>query len=377
MRIGLVLDESLDPEDGVQQYVMRVGAWMSSQGHDVHYLVGETHHRNLPNLRSLSKNMKVSFNGNRLSVPLPVSRKKLSALLNELDLDVLHVQCLYSPFLAGKLLSLAGPTLGVVGTFHVLPYGVTARIGSRLLGALTHRTSRRFDEMMAVSGPASGFARSHFGLDCQGVPNPFDFKRFYRTLSSTEEDSKKIVFLGRLVERKGPMELIRAVAWLDQQGKWPAGWKVALGGKGPLLDQLTVLRDSTDLKEIVELVGFIPDEDKVRFLSEADIAVFPSISGESFGISLLEGMAAARGVVLGGDNPGYASVMPGREYLLDPTDMSAFSGALLRYMNDATFRKTASEVQKKHVKQFDIELVGPKIEQVYLKAVERRRALVP
>ena len=91
MRIGLVLDESFDHPDGVQQYMRQVGQWLSSQGHDVFYLVGETKRTDIPGIHSLSRNVRVKFNGNWLSMPLPVSRKKLRATLDELKLDVLHI----------------------------------------------------------------------------------------------------------------------------------------------------------------------------------------------------------------------------------------------------------------------------------------------
>jgi len=65
---------------------------------------------------------------------------------------------------------------------------------------------------------------------------------------------------------------------------------------------------------------------KANFLASADIAVFPSISGESFGIVLVEAMAAGSGVVLGGNNPGYKSVLGQQPYLLfSPRDTEAFA----------------------------------------------------
>src|ERR1700761_8080717 len=39
MKIALVLDDTLDTPDGVQQYILNVGSWLSEQGHEVHYLV--------------------------------------------------------------------------------------------------------------------------------------------------------------------------------------------------------------------------------------------------------------------------------------------------------------------------------------------------
>ena len=71
MKIGLVFDDSLDSTDGVAQYVLALGDWLDDQGHEVHYLVGETHRTDLPNLHSLSRNVRVTFNGNKLGMPLP------------------------------------------------------------------------------------------------------------------------------------------------------------------------------------------------------------------------------------------------------------------------------------------------------------------
>ena len=69
MKIGFVLDDTLDSTDGVQQYVLTLGKWLKDQGHDVHYLVGATKRRDIPGVHSLSRNMSVRFNGNRMSMP--------------------------------------------------------------------------------------------------------------------------------------------------------------------------------------------------------------------------------------------------------------------------------------------------------------------
>jgi phosphatidylinositol alpha-mannosyltransferase len=71
LTIGFVFDDSLDKPDGVQQYVLTLGDWMKKQGHSVHYLVGATTRDDIANVHSLSRNMRVAFNGNRMSVPLP------------------------------------------------------------------------------------------------------------------------------------------------------------------------------------------------------------------------------------------------------------------------------------------------------------------
>src|SRR6185369_17609889 len=92
MKIGLVLDDTLDTPDGVQQYVVRVGSWLAAHGHDVHYLVGHTTRHDVQNVHSLSRNLRVKFNGNRMSMPLPASPRRLRAFFATQKFDVLHVQ---------------------------------------------------------------------------------------------------------------------------------------------------------------------------------------------------------------------------------------------------------------------------------------------
>jgi phosphatidyl-myo-inositol alpha-mannosyltransferase len=122
MKIAFALDDTLDTPDGVQQYVLSLGSWLAAQGHNVHYLVGNTTRNDVTNVHPLSRNWKVRFNGNRMSIPLPVSRHKLRAFLAEQQFDVLHVQVPYSPFLAGQLMRAAPASTAIIGTFHILPY---------------------------------------------------------------------------------------------------------------------------------------------------------------------------------------------------------------------------------------------------------------
>src|SRR5487761_1271885 len=98
LKIGLVVDDTIDKPDGVQQYVLALGKWFTEQGHEVHYIVGESHRADLPNVHSIARNVAVTFNGNRLTIPLPVPRRKIRNLLDQLNLDVIHVQSPHSPF---------------------------------------------------------------------------------------------------------------------------------------------------------------------------------------------------------------------------------------------------------------------------------------
>ena len=84
-------------------------------------------------------------------------------------------------------------------------------------------------------------------------------------------------------------------------------------------------------------------------------------------------MAASKGVVLGGNNPGYASVVAATEQLFEPCDGSSFAQLLARWLDDDKGREVMARLQQTYVRQFDIDVIGPKIEQIYAHALQNRR----
>ncbi len=372
MKVALVLDDTLDTPDGVQQYVLGVGGWLTEQGHEVHYLVGQTARTEVPNVHVLSRNVHVKFNGNRMSMPLPVSRRRLRAFLAEEQFDVLHVQVPYSPFMAGRLINAAPAGTAVVGTFHILPYSSMVTFANHALALLNRRSGKRFDRMLAVSAPARTFAEKTYGYRAEVLPNPVRLAQFTDIESASA--TTNIVFLGRLVARKGALQLLQAVAYMRSKQLYDGEFKVYIGGKGELQPTLADYIQANGLTDIVALQGFVDEADKPAFLAAADIAMYPSLAGESFGIVLLEAMAAARGVVLAGNNPGYAAVMqPYPDQLCNPLDTRGFAEQLAWWLDHAAARARASELQHEYVRRFDINTVGTHLLAIYQHALQSRK----
>lgn len=370
MKIGLVLDDTLDKPDGVQQAVITLGMWLRSEGHVVHYLVADTKRVDLPNVHSLGRFVNLKYNKNTVRTPLPVSRKAIKALLEHEQFDVLHIMLPYSPFLAKQVIKYAGPKTAVVGTFHILPASRLHGYSNQALRVLLGRSLRRFDGIMAVSEPAIHFARKAYGINAEYVPNPIvtsDFRSGKR-LSAYGKNKLNIVFLGRLVERKGVLELIKAYNNLDDAVA--AQTRLLIGGKGPLK---TKAKHMVRSEREVHFMGYVSETEKAHFLASADIAVFPSITGESFGIVLVEAMAAGAGVVLGGNNPGYKSVLGQQPYLLfDPKDTAAFSEQLRMFIADTSLREKMHAWQEETVHQYDIAVVGEQVLTFYKRCLHQR-----
>lgn len=375
LKIGFVLDDSLDKPDGVQQYVLTLGRYFAAQGHEVHYLVGETKRTDIPNVHSLSRNLRVRFNRNRMSVPMPVRRRALRRLLAAEAFDVLHVQMPYSPFLAGRIIKAAGPQTGVVGTFHIAPHSRLVAAANWMLRWFIDGSIRRFDEIMSVSAVAQDFAWRTFGIESALVPNCASLEPFFEAKPLKQyRQVPTIVFLGRLVERKGCLHLLAAVAQLQRAKAVRPPYQVIICGTGPLEGSLRNFVRQHQLQDVVTFAGYISEADKPRYLASADVAIFPSTGGESFGIVLLEAMAAARGAVLAGNNPGYASVMASRpEVLFDPSNAAQLADMLAQLLNDPAARQAVHDWQRSYVTKFDVANVADDVRTLYDSALHKRR----
>lgn len=361
LHIGFVLDDTLDTPDGVQQYVLTIGEWLKSQGHVVHYLVGQTVRRDIDNVHSMARNVSVRFNQNRLSIPLPVNKKQLHQKMNDLQLDVLHVQMPYSPLFAGRVIKAVPATTKVIGTFHIVPATWLERSGAKILQIITRSTLRRFDAIASVSPAAQAFARTVFGVNSVVIPNAVDVKKYSQ--KPHYKDVLHIVFLGRLVERKGCVWLLKALQVVQQTTS--TSYMVTIAGKGALLPELKRFVAQNSILNVT-FTGFVDEADKPALLSSADIAIFPSTGGESFGIVLIEAMAAGSRVVIGGNNVGYCSVLgEHQELLIDPKDSTSFAKTISFYLENEAERARMRRWNESTVKQYDVDVVGNKLLRLY------------
>lgn len=373
LTIGLVLDDSLDPTDGVQQFVVTLGRWLADNGHNVHYLTSETKRTDLPQLHVLSKKVKTRFNGNSGGSPLPARPRDIKKILQNIDFDVLHIQVPYSPFMAGQLITNARDKTAVVGTFHIFPESQLVTLATRGLGIWIRKQLKRFDVMMSVSTAAQDFSKRTFRIGSTIVPNMIVVSKFL-VPARNNSNRTEVVFLGRLVERKGVLQLLQAVDYIQRHQLVKVPYHVTIGGKGLLREKLESYVTDNNLQDLVTFTGFVAEEEKAHFLAAGDIAVFPSTGGESFGISLLEGLAATPGPVLAGDNAGYRSVMgPFTDQLFNSNDTKGFAELLALHINNPKSRQAIHKSQVQYVKQFDIDVVARKILANYRDALQRRR----
>ncbi|RYQ20670.1 phosphatidyl-myo-inositol alpha-mannosyltransferase [Bifidobacterium pseudolongum subsp. pseudolongum] len=377
LTIGFVFDDTLDALDGVQQHIITIGTELARRGHDVHYLVGETHHSPVPQTVSLARNVMVSFNGNRMRIPLPVRKREIRAALAHNNYDILHIQAPYSPLFGGRVLECAPQSTGVVATYHIAPIDRRARYGGRALGLVNAHSHRRVDEVIAVSQVAAQYARFTSHTHGTIIANPVNVEKFATAAHRATRDAAHphIVFLGRLVPRKGAQLLLDALDYGERHGMFPMpGLHVTIAGDGPLMDDC--VQRAARLRTPVQFVGTV-DEGKADLLASADVAVFPAIGGETFGIVLPEAIASGAGVTLAGDNPGYRWTMRGDEdalFSVGPDHARVLAERIERALTDAPWARRLHAREEALLDRYNVQAVTDEVEQVYARAIADRRA---
>lgn len=371
LSVGFLFDDTLDNDAGVAQYVKITGGWLARQGHHVDYIVGQSA-KTQPSgkVYSAAKNLKVMWAGNRLSISIWPKRRLIKQIIKQNNYDVLHVMSPYSPFMSQVVINKADKQTAVVATWHIFPAGPLSIVGSRLLRLLYGRSFKRIDQHLSVSAAAASYARQAFAVESEVSPNVIELTKF-RTSASVKNAPGRIVFLGRLVPRKGCAELIKAVGVL-KAGR--IKFELVVAGDGPQRPQLEKLVKQLGISDQVRFLGYIDEAAKPELLASAQIACFPSLKAESFGVVLIEAMAAGSGVVLGGDNPGYRTVLGEQpKLLINPSDSQALADRLQELLSDGPASRQLHDWQQESVKQYDIAKVGPELVEIYRRTIAKRQ----
>jgi phosphatidyl-myo-inositol alpha-mannosyltransferase len=269
----------------------------------------------------LGKSVPTASNGSVAPLaPDPAAQLRTIRALRDEAFDVLH---LHEPLCPGPTMTaLLFHNAPVIGTFH--------RSGDSAAYTLARPAvrwlARRMELRCAVSPDALETARRALGGQYDLLFNGIEVERFAKPTPWPTE-GPTILFLGRHEPRKGLEVLLAAM------GTLPAETRLWVASDGPETGRL---RAATTGDGRIEWLGRIDDAEKVRRLRGADVFCAPSLHGESFGVVLLEAMAAHTPIVAS-DLPGYANVARGdREALLvPPADAEALGAALHRVLTDA------------------------------------------
>ncbi|GAA4665554.1 glycosyltransferase family 4 protein [Streptomyces chumphonensis] len=359
MRIGIVCPYSWDVPGGVQFHIRDLAEHLIRLGHDVSVLAPADDETPLPSyVVSAGRAVPVPYNGSvaRLNFGL-LSAARVRRWLADGDFEVLHIHEPAAPSLA--LLACWAARGPIVGTFHTSNPRSRAMIAAYpILQPALEKISAR----IAVSEYARRTLVEHLGGDAVVIPNGVDVGFFADAEPAPEWQGDTIGFIGRIDEpRKGLPVLMRALpAILEARPQT----RLLVAGRGDEKEAVAPLPAA--MRERVEFLGMVSDEDKARLLRSVDVYVAPNTGGESFGIILVEAMSAGA-PVLASDLDAFVQVLDGGRAgeVFANEDAEALAAAAVRLLADPLRRKHLTERAGRHVRRFDWSTVGADILAVY------------
>jgi phosphatidylinositol alpha-mannosyltransferase len=320
LRIGMMSPYSLTVPGGVQAQALGLARELRSMGHEVRVLGPCDGPPPAPFVTPLGNSLPAPANGSiaQLAPDASAVLRTIRALRDE-AFDVLH---LHEPLVPGPtmtaLLLDSGP---MIGTFHAAGDSASYRLAPLPLGWMADH----LDHRVAVSKDARDLVQRYLGGEYEVLYNGVEVERF-SSIAAYPSRGPTIFFCGRHEERKGLDVLLRALADL------PSDIRCWVASDGP---------DTARLKQVhagdarIEWLGRITDEEKIARLRGADVFCAPSLRGESFGVVLLEAMAAGTPVVASALD-GYQNVATHEvdAMLVPPGDHHALAEALRRVLRD-------------------------------------------
>jgi phosphatidyl-myo-inositol alpha-mannosyltransferase len=361
LRVGLVCPYSFDTRGGVQSHVVGLARFLRAAGHEARILapgvpaadMGVDSHT----FTSAGGAVAVPYNGSVARVSFgPTSAARVRRWLRDGNFDVVHIHEPVAPSIS--LLTLWATQVPIVGTFHAAtPRSRSMQLAGDVLRTLINKVAFR----IAVSESARGVVGQYLGKDATVIPNGFHFTEFadrhhlVRTGRRWRGGARpRLTFLGRADERrKGLSVLIDALPLIMTHHP---DLDVAIAGDG-----------GGRLPKSCRKLGALTDQAKARLLRTTDVFVAPQLERESFGIVLLEAMAASAAVVASDLDPFLDLLRPAGTdplgQIFPRGDSKALAEATLTVLSKPDDDRT--ERARQASRRYDWAAIGPEIVDAY------------
>ena len=369
MKIAMVSPYDFTWPGGVTMHVSQLARELGRSGHEVQVLAPHSPSRECQDrdlLIPLGRSVPLPSGGSiaRVSLSWWLARR-IRALLEREQYDIIHLHEPMAPILPLTVLEYSNTVN--VGTFHACHNRQHLYKMSR---PVIKRWRRRLHGSIAVSGAAMRYVNGTFPGDYEIIPNGIDVDHFSQRAEpwpQYQDGKTNIIFVGRLEKRKGLRYLLEAFGRL----KWdiPELRLLVVGPGNPDKDSYHIL-SSQNLQD-VEFLGRVPYEDLPRYYASADIFCSPATGGESFGIVLLEAMAAGKPVVAS-NIEGYRGVMQHgiQGLLFQNKDVESLASQLETLIRDAESRRAMGERGRVTAEGYRWEVVARQVEQYYQECIQ-------
>jgi phosphatidylinositol alpha-mannosyltransferase len=368
LKIGIVSPYGYPHPGGVNQHVGHLHEGLRERGHHVWIITSKygKQRESEGHIIRLGTGWAFPANGSVGRVTLGLRFKRQAReVLEAHRFDILHFHEPFVPFLSPTVLD-ASETVNVA-TFHAFGgFSPSYWIGSKFAGRLAELLHGR----IAVSGAARHFIDRYFPGDYRIIPNGVEIEKFAEAQPYEElrDGTLNILFVGRFEERKGLIHLLKAYHRLRKR---KVDARLLVIGDGPKRREYKRYVGLRGIRD-VEFLGRVSDEEKVRYFASADIYCAPNTGQESFGIVLLEAMAAGVPIVAS-DIHGFKRVVERnvQGILVEPRNPRALAAALYALARDPELRHDMGEAGRERAPEFSWDRVTERIVDYYYEVRER------
>lgn len=358
----MVCPYSFDVPGGVQSHVLQLAEVLRGYGHDVSVLAPSSPDAReaLPDyVVSGGKAVPIPYNGSVARLRFgPATHRTVKKWLRRGEFDVLHLHEPNAPSLSMLALNIAeGP---IVATFHT---STTKSLTLSVFEPFLRPMHEKIVGRIAVSDLARRWQMEALGSDAVEIPNGVDVASFTSApvLPGYPRDGRTVLFLGRYDEpRKGMAVLLGALPAVVE--RFP-DVEVLVVGRG---DEDELRSSAGPLAHHLRFLGQVDDAVKASAMRSADVYCAPNTGGESFGIVLVEAMAAGTAVVAS-DLDAFRRVLDDGEAgrLVSVDDSAALAEGIVEVLSDDAARARYITCGSERVQRYDWSVVAQQIMRVY------------
>lgn len=370
----MVIDWHPSSTGGVQSHVRYLALWLAKRGLEVSIIsrrIGFRDVDTLPSVPSFTVDSVIPLES--LIIPPNVSSIKETLLRGKFDLIHSHHIFTLLPLMSLKY----AHDLGVsrVITNHTLFFFYDSSIWSTLSYLTPARYYLRYAQaVISVSQEARKFVENLVGRDARFrhvvIPNGVDTEKY--SPPEREPEENRIVFVGRLVHRKGVHVLINAAPLIMREIK---DLEIVIVGEGYMKTVANVLSRILKVSDRVKLVGWLSESEKIRILRSAKIVVVPSLYNECFGITAIEAMATGRPVIATSVG-GLKEVVEERKtgLLVPPGSARELAEAVVTLLQDEALRREMGRRAREVAEErYSWSIVSEQIVRVYEEVLSESR----
>jgi len=280
--------------------------------------------------------------------------------------DILHVHFAVPAGLAGWLLSrLTGVPYVLTTHLGDVPGGVPEKTDGwfRWVAPFTPGIWHQAKQVVAVSQFTRALAETRYGIQIRVIPNGVD-TRVYDPGTLAVHQPPRVLFIGRVVQQKNPLQLIRVLAEAKD-----LNWECVVVGDGPLLPDLRAEVSARGLEGRLRFTGWLTQPEVDDWLKKSDLLFMPSFT-EGMPVAGLLALSMGLAMVVS-DAGGFTDLVAGQGeksngFICPAEDTAAFTNAIRTLLADPNLLLQYRKASRFRAAEFDLARVVEQYEEVLM-----------